>query len=89
LTRQSRSPMPKKLFLSLLILALFLLHQDVWNWRQAEPLVFGFLPIGLAYHAAYCIGAALLMAVLVKFAWPTELDRVERERKDDDHTPLP
>jgi hypothetical protein len=81
--------MRKKLLLGVLILVAFLLHQDVWNWRTAGPLVFGFLPVGLAYHAAYCIGAALLMAGLVKFAWPAELDRVERERKDDDQTPLP
>jgi hypothetical protein len=26
--------------------ALCALHQVVWFWRQARPLVFGFLPIG-------------------------------------------
>ena len=38
------------------IAALYLLHQDVWFWRTARPLVFGFLPIGLAYHAALLPG---------------------------------
>jgi hypothetical protein len=79
----------KKSLLTLLVLAVFLLHQDFWNWRKSEPLVFGFLPVGLAYHAAYAIVAACLMAVLVKFAWPAELDRFESELEDEDKTPKP
>jgi len=74
--------MPKKLLLSLLVLAVFFLHQDFWNWKNGG-LVLGFLPVGLAYHAAYCVGAACLLAVLVKFAWPAELDRIEADRDDD------
>lgn len=65
-----------KLLLVLLVLGMFLLHQDFWNWRKSE-LVFGFLPVGLAYHAAYAILAAIMMALLVKFAWPKELDEME------------
>ena len=80
--------MPKKLFLSLLVLAVFLLHQDFWNWRNGG-LVFGCLPVGLAYHAAYAIVAACLMAVLVKFAWPAELGRFESELDDEDKPPKP
>ena len=34
------------------VLVLALLHQDFWLWDDAT-LVAGFLPIGLAYHAAY------------------------------------
>jgi hypothetical protein len=80
--------MGKNILLALLVLAGFLLHQDFWNWRNGG-LVFGFLPVGLAYHAAYAIAAAGLMAVLVKFAWPTELDRFESELKDEDKSPKP
>jgi hypothetical protein len=25
----------------------YALHQDVWFWREARPLVFGFLPFGV------------------------------------------
>lgn len=67
----------KAFFLAVLIIAVYLLHQDFWNWKTAEPLVFGFLPIGLAYHAGYSVVAAVLMAVLVKFAWPKHLEDVE------------
>jgi uncharacterized protein DUF3311 len=64
----------KTIVLTLLVLVVYLLHQDFWNWNKAEPLVFGFLPVGLAYHAGYSILAAVLMAVLVKFAWPRHLE---------------
>ena len=66
--------MKKRIALTLLVAVFYALHQDVWNWRGITPLVFGFLPIGLAYHAAYSLCAAGIMAVLVRFAWPRGLD---------------
>jgi hypothetical protein len=72
----------KNRLLALLVITVYLLHQDCWNWKKVEPLVFGFLPIGLAYHAAYSLVAAGLMWVLVKFAWPRELDTLEREEPE-------
>jgi len=80
--------MRNKVVLSLLVVAVFLLHQDFWNWRKSD-LVLGFLPVGLAYHAAYSILAAIMMALLVKFAWPAELDRFESELDDEDKSPKP
>ncbi len=56
------------------VAALYLLHQDVWFWRTARPLLFGILPVGLAYHAAYCLAAAVLMWVVTRVAWPADLD---------------
>jgi len=67
----------KKVFVTLLILVVYILHQDSWNWTKSEPLVFGFLPIGLAYHAGYSILAAITMAILVKVAWPKHLEDVQ------------
>ena len=64
----------KKILLFLLIAAFYALHQDFWNWGKADPMIFGFLPAGLAYHAAYSIASATLMAILVKTAWPRELE---------------
>jgi hypothetical protein len=69
----------KKPLLVLLVILVYVLHQDFWNWKQAEPLLFGFLPIGLAYHAAYSILAAIMMALLVRFAWPKHLEAAEKE----------
>lgn len=69
----------KKALLVLATVAVYVLHQDIWFWRTARPLVFGFLPVGLAYHAFFSCLAAGLMWLLVTFAWPTELEeRAER-----------
>jgi Protein of unknown function (DUF3311) len=56
--------------LAALVAAIYLLHQDLWFWRRAQPIVFGVLPIGLAYHALYSIVAAAVMWLLVRYAWP-------------------
>jgi hypothetical protein len=32
----------KTFVLTSLIIGVYLLHQDFWNWKKAEPLVFGF-----------------------------------------------
>ena len=66
----------KKLLLFLMIAGVYVLHQDYWNWKSTD-LVFGFLPVGLAYHAAYSVLAAVMMAVLVKTAWPEHLEQSE------------
>ena len=72
----------KVFWVTLLILLVYVIHQDFWNWKQAEPLVFGFLPMGLAYHAGYSILAAILMAILVKVAWPKHLENVQSQKPE-------
>ena len=62
--------------------ALYVLHQDFWFWRAANPLVFGFIPIGLFYHACYTLATAFALLLLVKHAWPSELE----EGMDDEVT---
>ncbi len=77
----------KTCFLTALVAAIYLLHQDFWNWKGADPLVFGFLPIGLAYQAAYSIAAAIMMAVLVRAAWPKHLESAEPKAGDPNRGP--
>lgn len=55
-------------------IVLFVLHQDIWNWTN-DRLIFGFMPIGLAYHALYSIAAAMLWAYAIRVAWPVDLER--------------
>jgi hypothetical protein len=74
-----KRPSLKTLGLLLAAVALYALHQDVWLFRVARPLLFGFLPIGLAYHAVYCLACTLLMWVLVAQAWPRHLEDAEGE----------
>jgi hypothetical protein len=63
-----------RLPLVVVVVALYLLHQDFWLWREARPLLFGFLPVGLVYHAGYCIAVAVLMWMLTRVAWPAHLE---------------
>lgn len=73
-------PRMKRGLLVLAVVVLYVLHQDIWFWRTARPLVFGFVPIGLAYHAAFSVAAAVVLGLLVTFAWPSHLeDEADRE----------
>lgn len=64
--------------LAIALLAFFALHQDVWFWHEARPLVFGVLPVGLAYHAAYTLAVSAVMALLVRWHWPSHLEDQDR-----------
>ena len=57
----------------ILVIALFVLHQDWWWWANGD-LVFGFMPIGLAYHTLFSILAGVVWALAVKFAWPGDIE---------------
>ena len=65
-----------KWVIAVVLVGVALLHHDFWLWRD-KTLVFGFLPIGLAYHACFSILASLAMWMLVHFLWPKELDDAE------------
>ena len=67
--------MSRPVLLALAVLALYAVHQDFWFRDVARPLVFGFLPIGLVYHVVLCLAIAGLMWMLVRYAWPVDLER--------------
>ncbi|MEO1615809.1 MAG: DUF3311 domain-containing protein [Planctomycetota bacterium] len=54
-----------------LVILLLILHQDNWFWED-DTLVFGFIPIGLFWHACISIGASLTWALATKIAWPLD-----------------
>ena len=58
----------------LIVAALCVAHQDFWYWRETRPLVFGFLPIGLFYHAAFTVSMSVGMWILVRLVWPAHLE---------------
>ena len=58
----------------LLLVLLAILHQDFWYWDRIDPLVFGFIPIGLAYQIGISIAAAILWALAVHYCWPRDVD---------------
>ncbi len=53
------------------LIALYLLHNDLWLWNSARLLAG--IPVGLVYHVGFCVAASLLMLALVRQAWPRHL----------------
>jgi hypothetical protein len=75
----------KRILLVVAVVALYILHQDIWFWRTAHPLVFGFVPIGLFYQGCFSVAASLLMWLLVKHAWPGHLEQeIEHQQPEED-----
>ncbi len=76
----------KRILLVIVVVALYILHQDFWFWRTAHPMVFGFIPIGLFYQACFSVAASLVMWLLVKYAWPAQLEREIEERDPEEES---
>jgi len=67
--------MPRPVLISIIaFVVLFILHHDFWNWGNTT-LVFGFIPVGLAYHVGYSIAASLLWYFVCRFAWPHSVEK--------------
>jgi hypothetical protein len=81
----------KRILLVVAVVVLYILHQDTVlyillrldTWRTPYPLVFGFVPIGLFYHACFAVASSVVMWLLVTFAWPSHLEKeVEHQTHD-------
>jgi hypothetical protein len=60
---------------------LIVLHHDWWFWNDGR-LVFGFLPIGLAYQILISLGAGALWGWAAFYAWPRELEATSDDLKE-------
>lgn len=56
-----------------LVVLLILLHQDFWFWENGT-LVFGFLPIGLFFHALISVAASVTWFLATRHCWPADLE---------------
>lgn len=56
-----------------IIVLLILGHQDIWYWSD-KTLVWGFMPIGLLYHAGISVTAAFTWYLATIFCWPADLE---------------
>lgn len=65
--------------------ALYLLHNDLWLWN--DPRLVAGLPIGLAYHLAFCLAASVVLTLLVLHAWPEHLAEEPRGARADGDAP--
>lgn len=71
-----------------LVVLLIVLHQDNWNWHK-DDLVFGFMPIGLAWHAGISIAASAVWFLSTIFAWPKELELADDPSQPSDQEVSP
>ena len=55
------------------LIVLTILHYDFWYWDD-DSLIFGFMPIGLLYHAGISLLAGLTWFFVVQFAWPSWIE---------------
>lgn len=62
-----------------LIVLLCVLHHDWWWWDD-NTLVFGFMPVGLAWHGGISLAAGLVWLMAVKFCWPKDLEEIEEKK---------
>jgi hypothetical protein len=76
----------KRTALYVFLLLLFLLHHDFWSWGD-PTLLLGFLPVGLAYHALYCIATSLLWYLMVTYNWPSDAEAFAEGGPDEEASP--
>lgn len=58
-----------KLITAIFMVALVFAHQDFWWWDQYEPLILGFLPIGLAWHMSISLLTSAVGYLAIRYFW--------------------
>ena len=61
-------------FLTLAAIGVLVMRHDYWNWNTPHPLLFGVLPVALWWQALVSLSACALMWLMVRLAWPYELE---------------
>ncbi|MEM6329691.1 MAG: hypothetical protein AAF790_05520 [Planctomycetota bacterium] len=68
-----------------LVVLLVIVHQDFWFWDvgTAEDgwLVFGFMPVGLFFHACISVAASVTWFLATKHCWPAELESAPPQKE--------
>ena len=64
------------------VIVLAIVHYDFWFWHDTT-LVFGFMPIGLAFHALISVLAGVAWWLVAKYAWPSWVEEWADQGSDD------
>ncbi|MFN0135999.1 MAG: hypothetical protein ACKVS9_07760 [Phycisphaerae bacterium] len=62
-----------------LLVMLAIVHQDFWWRADHRTLVFGFLPVSLAYHICISIAACILWGLACRYCWPSGADVADED----------
>ncbi len=60
-----------------IVVLLIIAHQDFWFWDDTT-LVWGFLPMALAYHACISLAASGTWYLATRFCWPVDETEMEK-----------
>jgi hypothetical protein len=71
----------KSKIVAALVLVFMVLHNDFWLWDD-KSLVFGFMPVGLAFHTGYSLFIAFFWFLVIKFAWPSQMEKWADEKNE-------
>ena len=71
---RERTSINRRIFIWIGLVILIIAHQDIWFWDSIEPLILGQIPVGLTYHILISILIACFWALVVRFAWPSEIE---------------
>ena len=66
----------RKFWIWSLVAFLLIIHQDNWFWTDGT-LVFGFMPVGLLYHAGISVAAACLWFAAILLIWPSGMETTD------------
>ncbi len=72
----------------ILFAVLVVLHHDWWFWTDGR-LLWGFLPIGLAYQIGISLAAAVLWGWASFYAWPSYFDEAAATTAGGSDVPAP
>jgi len=68
-----------KYFIFGLLVLLTIAHQDYWWRTDHTTLVFGYLPVSLAYHISISIMASVFWGLACYYCWPKRLEVEDHE----------
>jgi len=56
-----------------LVVFLAIVHFDFWFWDD-RTLLFGFMPVGLGFHAGFSVSCGVVWFLAVTYAWPSDVE---------------
>jgi hypothetical protein len=60
--------------LGAMVVGLLVMRNDFWQWDEPGYLLLGALPVGLWWQGLVTVLASVVMALMVRLAWPAKLE---------------
>lgn len=57
---------------------LLVLRNDLWQFGEVRPVLWGVLPLGLWWHMVLCVLSAGCFLLAGRYCWPSDLEAFSR-----------